>query len=91
MIIFFYAVRRGSSHCIEENVVPTSKFPRGVLAVNNSRSFSCTQFPLGRRTRSQAAIIICAAALVMFFTLILNLSYLVVFSLTLDCNILQFL
>ncbi|WJX37401.1 hypothetical protein P8452_25167 [Trifolium repens] len=56
-------VRRGSSHCIEENVVPTSKFPRGVLAVNNSRSFSCTQFPLGRRTRSQAATTICAAAL----------------------------
>nr|XP_027189848.1 protein YELLOW LEAF 1, choloroplastic-like isoform X2 [Cicer arietinum] len=49
-------VRRGR-HCIEENVVPTSKFPRGLLTVDNSRS-------LGRRTRStQAATIICAAAL----------------------------
>ncbi|CAJ2640114.1 unnamed protein product [Trifolium pratense] len=54
-------VRRGG-HCIQENVVLTSKFPRGLVAVNSSRSFSCTQFPHGRRTRSQAATIICAAA-----------------------------
>jgi hypothetical protein len=51
--------------------VNTVKFPRGLRTVNNSRSVSCTQFPHGRGTRStQAATIICAAALVMFFTLI---------------------
>lgn len=56
-------VRRGG-HCVEENGVSTSKFPRGIQTVNNSRSFSCTQFPLGRGTHStQAATIICAAAL----------------------------
>ncbi|KAL5077320.1 hypothetical protein RYX36_016304 [Vicia faba] len=56
-------VRRGGN-CIEENVVPTSKFSRGLQTVNNSRSLSRTQFPFDRRTRSiQAATIICAAAL----------------------------
>ncbi|PNY10630.1 embryo defective protein 1303 [Trifolium pratense] len=64
-------VRRGG-HCIEKNVVPRGlvavnnsrsfKFPRGLVAVNSSRSFSSTQFPLGRRTRSHEATIICAAA-----------------------------
>jgi len=71
LIIFMCTVRRGG-HCVDENGVSTSKFPRGLQTVNNSRSFSCTQFPLGRGTRStQAATIICAAALVMSFTLIL--------------------
>lgn len=58
---------------MEENGVSTVKFPRRLQTVNNSRSLSCTQFPLGRGTRrsTQAATIICAAALVMFFTLIL--------------------
>ncbi|CAI8596761.1 unnamed protein product [Vicia faba] len=56
-------VRRGGN-CIEENVVPTSKFSRGLQTVNNSRSLSRTQFPFDRRTRSiQASTIICAAAL----------------------------
>lgn len=73
-------MRRGGN-CIEENVVPTSIFSRGLLNVNNSRSLSRTQFPFDRRARStQAATIICAAALVMFFTVILILSYLVVYS-----------
>lgn len=69
VIVFLYTVRRGG-HCIEQNVVSTLSFPRRLQTTNNSISLSSTQFPFGRRARStQPATIICAAALVMFFTL----------------------